>query len=58
VVVERKLTEEKRVLFSQQVMDKINQVVVKVNNPKVIKVLLHQNRRVQMMVADVKNRVE
>jgi hypothetical protein len=56
VVVERKLTEEKRVMFSEQVMDKINQVVVKVNNPKVIKVLLDQNRK--MMVADVKNRVE
>jgi hypothetical protein len=38
-------------------MDKINQVVVKVNNPKVIKVLLDQNRKAQMMVADLNNRV-
>jgi hypothetical protein len=57
LVVQRKLTEENRVLLSQQVMDKINQVVVKVNNPKVIKVLLDQNRKAQMMVADLNNRV-
>jgi hypothetical protein len=62
LVVERKLTaqaqekQEKMVLLSQQVVDKIDQAVVKViNNLKVIKVLPDQNHR--MMVADVNNSV-
>jgi hypothetical protein len=53
-VVDRKLTAaENRVLLSnlKQVMDKIDQVVIKViKNPKAKKVLLHQNRK---MVVDV-----
>tara|TARA_Y100000758_G_scaffold124784_1_gene87980 strand:+ start:288 stop:503 length:216 start_codon:yes stop_codon:yes gene_type:complete len=56
-VAQKKLTEENRVLLSnnlKQVMDKIDQVVIKViKNPKVKKVLLLQNSK--MMVVDLNN---